>query len=96
MLVMGGIAAIGIAAWGFELGTHQSGGTNPSFRAGAESAQLGGTAYRMWKNGMGTPAACGAAFAATTGIGPDKFRESYDKADSLRGCTSGLKEASGE
>ena len=40
--------------------------------------------------------ACNAAFGAATGIGPDKFREDYDEADYMRGCTSGLKEAEGE
>ncbi len=96
MFVAGGIAAIGFAAWGFELGTHQSGGSNPSFRAGVESAQPGGTAYRMWKTGMGIPAACGSAYTAATGIGPDKWRENYDESGYMRGCTGRLGEAKGE
>ncbi len=66
-------------------------GSNPSFRAGAESAQTGGTAYRMWKTGMDISAACGAAYTAVTGIGPDKWRENYDEADYMRGCTSSFK-----
>jgi hypothetical protein len=86
--------AIGLTATACSGG--DSVGSNPSFRAGAESAQTGGTAYRLRRTGMGIPAACNAAFGAATGIGPDKFREDYDEADYMRGCTSGLKEAEGE